>query len=159
MKKIIKKFSICLILILCSLFYVGCQKEEEPFKHKTIYFNPQYNGGKYKFEITVTEVSNDYSSDVWSRGLDATIEIKTITTEENIVGWLLEFYDFEFYLTKPYTIYETYMYIDNPKEKITQLVLEPQTTNKIHLRIDYDSSIFEEDVLDDYIITLWDMRI
>lgn len=29
MKKIINKISICLILILCSSFYVGCQKEEE----------------------------------------------------------------------------------------------------------------------------------
>lgn len=155
MKKIVilLSFIICLSITLC-----GCSNDA--FIHKTIYYNPEYNGGKFQFEIMVTEVSNDYSSNIWSRGLDATIEIKTKTTEEVNIGWSLELYDFEFYLTKPYTVYETYMYLENPQDKITRIVLQPQTTIKLHLRIDYDSSIFnEENELNSYIIKLWNIRI
>ena len=158
MKKINYIICLCFLILTNCIFCSGCTKEE--FTHKTIYFNPEYNGGKFQFEITVTEVSNNYSSNIWSRGLDATIEIKTKTTEDVVTGWLLELYDFKFYLTKPCTIYETYMYLENPQEKITQLVLEPQTTIKLHLRIDYDSSIFNKNnELNNYVIKLWNIRI
>ncbi len=152
-----KKFILFFLVFITVFNLTGCFNN---FEHKTIYYNPQSNGGNYSFEITVLEVSNDYMPNMWSRGLDATIEIKTIASA-HLVDYSLKLYDFEFYITKKRTVYKTYMYIDSPAEEVQFTSLTPQTTKIIHLRIDYDKigSISEPDITNEYVIKLWGIRI
>lgn len=150
-----KKILTTIIVFLLIFTFAGCAKQET-FEHKMTTITPE--GSSYKFEIEVKNVTiNNYG---YSKGLDAIIKITAIPIRSDIdIAVIIDYKSFDFYINYPITINKTYMYIDNKDTEIKDITLQPNETKYLYLQINYRYNNLDNEIINNYIIKFFNVRI
>lgn len=152
-----KKISCILVLLITIFMLTSCSKEES-FVHDTKY----YNSGNIQLEFTVKNISQ-FEMAVHLTGaycLEFEIEINN-KTPENYIGFSIKLYDFNFYFTKPQSIFEMYMYETTSQEKTEYISIDSNSTKTIYLRVIFNKYYNESNIIEDdtFVLELCGVRI
>ena len=152
------KYLIC-ILFVSIIFFVGCSGgSDEDFVHDTKY----YTDDGYDMEFAVKNIDRaDYSVHVKGAGC-LTFEIefnnKSQDAEKIFVIYLA---DFNFYFTKPQSIFEMCLYYPESETEVESISVKPGKKQTVLLRIFFNNSKNEDFKVEDdcFVLEFCDVRI
>ncbi len=152
-----KKISYLLVAIISIFIFTSCSKEEN-FIHDTKY----YSQGNNQLEFTVKNINQFEVAEHISGAycLEFEIEINN-KTPANYVGFAIRLYDFNFYFTKPQSIFEMYMYESTPQEQTEHISVNSSSMKTIFLRVIFNPNHNEPNIVEDdtFVLELCDVRI
>ena len=156
-----KKLGALLCALLLGVFvFVGCSGDEDAnFKHDT----KTYEDSESKIEMTVKNIEKKQDNSVHIAGagcLEFEIEVNNKSTSDSN-GFSVYLYDFNFYFTKPQSIYEMRLSYPESSNDVERIIVRNGGKQTIILRVYYNNRYNDDfEVEDDcFVLKFLDVRI